>query len=121
MSLQVPPFDRVRLLVVGDILLDRYCQGGATRISPEAPVPVVRVDSVTDRPGGAGNVAMNLAALGAGVRLAGGTGDDAGADNLQAMLEAAGVDCRFQRRAGSATITKLRVIARQQQLLRLDF
>ena len=81
MTLNLPPLESARLLVVGDVLLDRYCQGSASRLSPEAPVPVVKVDDVNDRPGGAGNVALNIAALGASVRLAGLTGDDADGGN----------------------------------------
>jgi D-beta-D-heptose 7-phosphate kinase/D-beta-D-heptose 1-phosphate adenosyltransferase len=121
MTLHLPPLESARLLVVGDVLLDRYCQGIASRLSPEAPVPVVVVDDVSDRPGGAGNVAMNIAALGAAVRLAGLTGDDADGSTIQTLLEAAGVDCHLERVPGARTIAKLRVIARHQQLVRLDF
>ncbi len=102
-------------------MLDRYWDGSAARISPEAPVPVVTVEQITDRPGGAGNVALNIAALGAGVRLGGYTGDDEMADSLEDMLQGAGVECAFTRVAGHPTITKLRVISRHQQLIRLDF
>jgi D-beta-D-heptose 7-phosphate kinase / D-beta-D-heptose 1-phosphate adenosyltransferase len=121
MKLEMPPFDRARVLVLGDIMLDRYWEGGTSRISPEAPVPVVKVEQIKDRPGGAGNVALNIAALGAGARLAGYTGDDEMADSLQDMLAGADVDCAFTRVAGSPTITKLRIISRHQQLIRLDF
>ncbi len=121
MKLEMPRFNRARVHVLGDIMLDRYWEGPTGRISPEAPVPVVRVEQVADRPGGAGNVALNIAALGARAGLSGYTGDDGAADALQDMLAAAGVDCAFLRIPGMDTITKLRVISRQQQLIRLDF
>ncbi len=121
MKLSMPRFDRAKVLVVGDIMLDRYWQGGTSRISPEAPVPVVKVEQINDRPGGAGNVALNIAALGAGAILRGFTGDDEMADSLEAMLDGAGVACAFHRVQNHSTITKLRVISRQQQLIRLDF
>ncbi len=121
MKLSMPPFDRARVLVLGDIMLDRYWEGPTSRISPEAPVPVVRVERITDRPGGAGNVALNVTALGAAAELGGYTGEDEMADSLQDMLGGAGVSCRFTRVAGRPTATKLRVISRQQQLIRLDF
>ena len=109
------------MLVVGDVMLDRYWYGATGRISPEAPVPVVHVQDVEDRPGGAANVALNVASLGAAVSLVGVVGDDDAADTLVALLDAHGVDCRLQRRPGQPTITKLRVLSRHQQLIRLDF
>jgi len=121
MKLEMPRFHHARVLVLGDIMLDRYWEGHAARISPEAPVPVVRVEHVTDRPGGAANVALNVAALGSASRLGGFCGDDEKAGSLQDMLAAAGVDCALTRLPGRATTTKLRVISRHQQLLRLDF
>ena len=102
-------------------MLDRYWEGPTGRISPEAPVPVVRVRDTRDTPGGAGNVALNIAALGAAVSIKGYTGDDEAADALASMLQGAGVGCYLQRLAGYPTTTKLRVISRNQQLLRLDF
>lgn len=117
----VPRFDNAHVLVVGDVMLDRYWHGGTARISPEAPVPVVKVEEIEDRPGGGGNVALNIAALGARASLFGLTGDDEAAAALTTRLSAAGVDCRFHRVAAHPTITKLRVISRQQQLLRMDF
>ena len=117
----MPAFQDARLLVVGDVMLDRYWHGDAARISPEAPVPVVRVGKREDRPGGAGNVALNIAALGGAATLLGAVGDDDAARGLRARLEAAGVHCEFSRSPGKPTITKLRVIGRQQQLIRLDF
>lgn len=121
MKLDMPRFDQARVLVLGDIMLDRYWEGGTSRISPEAPVPVVKVDQINDRPGGAGNVALNIAALGAAAALSGYTGDDEMADSLADMLGGAGVDCAFTRVTDHPTITKLRVVSRHQQLIRLDF
>lgn len=121
MNLEMPRFDQAHVLVLGDIMLDRYWEGGTSRISPEAPVPVVKVEQIKDRPGGAGNVALNIAALGAGVGLSGFTGTDEMADSLADMLGGAGVRCAFIRVPGQPTITKLRVISRHQQLIRLDF
>ena len=121
MKLEMPRLDQARVLVLGDIMLDRYWEGGTSRISPEAPVPVVKVEQISDRPGGAGNVALNIAALGAAARLGGYTGDDEMADALQDMLVGAGVECGFTRVVGHPTITKLRIISRHQQLIRLDF
>ncbi|MBA3562816.1 MAG: bifunctional D-glycero-beta-D-manno-heptose-7-phosphate kinase/D-glycero-beta-D-manno-heptose 1-phosphate adenylyltransferase HldE [Gammaproteobacteria bacterium] len=120
MTLSVPTFSGARVLVAGDIMLDQYWFGLTARISPEAPVPVVRVRDSEDRPGGAANVAANLAALGVQTTLTGLTGDDAGADRLERMLSGQGVDCRFVRTKAAPTITKLRVLSRNQQLIRLD-
>ena len=119
--MKLPAFDAARVLVCGDVMLDRYWSGTAQRISPEAPVPVVRVRDEEYRPGGAANVALNVAALGAQCTLVGLVGDDAGADALEARLQAAGVDCALVRVPGWPTITKLRVTSRRQQLIRLDF
>ncbi|WP_026181694.1 MULTISPECIES: bifunctional D-glycero-beta-D-manno-heptose-7-phosphate kinase/D-glycero-beta-D-manno-heptose 1-phosphate adenylyltransferase HldE [unclassified Thioalkalivibrio] len=121
MKLSLPPFDQARVLVAGDLMLDRYWHGGTDRISPEAPVPVVHVREIEQRPGGAGNVALNLAALGGHADLVGMTGDDAAAEELAGLLEGSGVSCHFHCKPGAATITKLRVISRHQQLIRLDF
>jgi len=117
----IPSFDRGRVLVVGDVMLDRYWHGVTSRISPEAPVPVVHVGRSEERPGGAANVALNTAVLGCRTRLLGVTGDDEAAGLLEAQLDAAGIDYRFQRLANTPTVTKLRVISRHQQLIRLDF
>lgn len=121
MKVQFPRFADAHVLVVGDIMLDRYWHGATSRISPEAPVPVVRVEQTEDRPGGAGNVALNVAALGSVATLVGITGDDEAANALSDRLQAAGVCCAFTRTACVPTITKLRVISRHQQLLRMDF
>ena len=121
MKLAPPRFDNARVLVVGDLMLDRYWHGAALRISPEAPVPVVKVGQSEDRIGGAGNVALNIASLGAGASLVGVVGQDEAAEALRVRLEATGIHCDFQVAPEKPTITKLRVISRNQQLLRLDF
>ena len=121
MSLLLPDFAAARLLVIGDVMLDRYWYGDASRISPEAPVPVVHVQRREERAGGAGNVAMNIAALGGRVDLMGVVGDDEAAASLQRLLKANGCTATFIRGAAHPTITKLRIISRHQQLIRLDF
>ncbi len=132
-TMTLPDFKPARILIVGDVMLDRYFSGATQRISPEAPVPVVKVNNNEDRPGGAANVAINAAALGAQVELlglCGGHGDtgktelvqaDAGANILTTALQAHHVACQLIPIAGMETITKLRVMSRNQQLLRLDF
>ena len=120
-NLTIPDFSPGHTLVVGDLMLDRYWSGGAERISPEAPVPVVHVKEIEERPGGAGNVALNIAALGGKVTLLGIVGTDAEGDVLQGLLERRGVQCQFQREPEIRTATKLRVLSRHQQLIRLDF
>lgn len=119
--MKIPDFSGIRVLVIGDVMLDRYWHGNTSRISPEAPVPVVHVGADEERPGGAANVALNIIALGGKVSLVGAVGNDADADVLQHNLENSGVDCYFQRFDDFATITKLRVLSRHQQLIRLDF
>ncbi|MEI7950134.1 MAG: bifunctional D-glycero-beta-D-manno-heptose-7-phosphate kinase/D-glycero-beta-D-manno-heptose 1-phosphate adenylyltransferase HldE [Gammaproteobacteria bacterium] len=121
MNLDIPRFDKARILVLGDVMLDRYWHGGTSRISPEAPVAVVKVQNTKDSPGGAGNVALNLAALGAAASLVGLVGDDVAGRELETSLNAAGVLCDFHKVSDKPTITKLRVISRHQQLIRLDF
>ena len=116
-----PQFSGAQVLVVGDVMLDRYWHGATARISPEAPVPVVQVQQREDRAGGAGNVALNIAALGGGASLLGLVGDDEEARVLEQRLQAAQVHCNFEKIATHPTITKLRVISRHQQLLRMDF
>jgi len=112
---------KARVLVVGDVMLDRYWFGDVERISPEAPVPVVKIARSEERPGGAANVARNAGALGAQATLLSATGDDEPADALLRMLAADGVRTSFLRDAALTTTVKLRVIGRQQQLLRIDF
>lgn len=120
MTLAIPNFSGLRVLVAGDAMLDEYWFGDAGRISPEAPVPVVRTGSSERRPGGAANVALNAAALGAHVRLVAAVGRDERGDALERMLTDAGVRCDFVRSPELPTIHKLRVLARNQQLIRLD-
>lgn len=119
-KISLPDFTTARVLVAGDVMLDRYWHGPTSRISPEAPVPVVRVTDIEDRPGGAANVALNMAALGARAELVGVTGRDEAQAILRERLGAAGIHCRFQE-TERPTITKLRVISRHQQLIRMDF
>ncbi|MGB5621649.1 MAG: PfkB family carbohydrate kinase, partial [Gammaproteobacteria bacterium] len=95
MTLTVPDFNDACVLVAGDVMLDRYWFGPAGRISPEAPVPVVNVNVVQERPGGAANVAANLASLGVRTRLLGIAGDDEAAGRLQSLTEAQGIDTRL--------------------------
>lgn len=119
--MQIPNYSQARVLVAGDLMLDRYWHGVTSRISPEAPVPVVHVKQDEQRAGGAGNVALNIAALGAKVSLLGFTGEDQAAVALETVLKRAGVLCLFQPVPNYPTITKLRVMSRHQQLIRLDF
>ncbi len=116
-----PEFEAARIIVIGDVMLDRYWSGQALRISPEAPVPVVKVKTIEDRIGGAGNVALNIAKLGGKVTLLGVVGDDAEGETLKRLLEAAGVVCDFIVENSLRSICKLRVMAQHQQLIRLDF
>jgi len=121
MKLEYPRFDTARVLVVGDVMLDRYWYGGTSRISPEAPVPVVKITNTEDRLGGAGNVALNIASLGAAAAIVAVVGRDEAAEALTSRLTSAGISADFQVSANHPTITKLRVISRSQQLLRMDF
>ncbi|MFZ7315380.1 bifunctional D-glycero-beta-D-manno-heptose-7-phosphate kinase/D-glycero-beta-D-manno-heptose 1-phosphate adenylyltransferase HldE [Avibacterium avium] len=114
-------FQQAKVLVLGDVMLDRYWFGATNRISPEAPVPVVRVQENEERAGGAANVAMNIASLNVPVQLLGLTGQDEAGSALSTMLEKQNIDCNFVQLASHPTITKLRVLSRHQQLLRLDF
>ena len=115
------PNHAANILVVGDVILDRYVYGDTMRISPEAPVPVVHINKTEERPGGAGNVVMNIRKLGINACLVGITGEDSSADTLQKILSDAGVKCSFVRQKGFPTITKLRVLSQHQQLIRLDY
>ena len=110
-----------RVLVVGDAMLDRYWFGAVERISPEAPVPIVRVEREEERLGGAANVALNVQALGAGATLVTAVGEDAAARTLEDLLARAGVATLLRADPQLRTIVKLRVIGRSQQLLRADF
>jgi D-beta-D-heptose 7-phosphate kinase/D-beta-D-heptose 1-phosphate adenosyltransferase len=113
-------FAAFRILVIGDVMLDRSIWGNVDRISPEAPVPVLRSVRTTNSPGGAANVAMNLVGLGVRVSQAGFWGDDSEMRQLAAILTAAGVDASGMIVAVQSTISKTRIVSRNQQLLRLD-
>ena len=110
-----------RVLVVGDVMLDRYWFGAVERISPEAPVPVVAVGGSDERLGGAANVARNVVALGGQARLLAITGADEAAARIDALLAETPIDAHLMRDPALPTTLKLRVLARSQQLIRLDF
>ncbi len=120
MTLSIPDFSRAKVLVVGDVMLDRYLFGGTGRISPEAPVPVVHVRETDDRAGGAANVAVNLASLGVTTTLMGLVGEDDEAAVLASILGQQNIDCRFTSISEWPTTTKTRIQSRGQQLIRLD-
>ncbi len=117
----IQQFRQARLLVVGDVMLDRYWFGDTERISPEAPVPVVLVSKDDERLGGAANVARNAASIGAKISILGVVGDDEPGRRVEELLKAQGVNSYLQRDPSLPTTVKLRVVARQQQLIRLDF
>lgn len=117
----IPDYKQASVLVVGDVMLDRYWYGPASRISPEAPVPLIKINMVKEQPGGAANVAMNIASLGVNSRLVGLTGIDDAAKVLTESLNSVKVCCDFIAIPTHPTITKLRVLSRHQQLIRLDF
>lgn len=119
--MQLGDLSSVRLLVVGDVMLDRYWFGEVSRISPEAPVPVVKVERSEERPGGAANVARNAAALGAQVCLLALIGNDEPGESLRRLMTEGGIDASLHVDEAITTTVKLRVIGRQQQLLRIDF
>jgi len=110
-----------RVLVVGDVMLDRYWFGDVSRISPEAPVPVARINRMEERAGGAANVARNIASLGGKATILSVVGDDEAASALSRLLAADGITASLKRDPEISTTVKLRVVARQQQLIRLDF
>jgi D-beta-D-heptose 7-phosphate kinase/D-beta-D-heptose 1-phosphate adenosyltransferase len=114
-------FNKTHVLIVGDVMLDRYWHGVTSRISPEAPVPIVHVKQQQQCPGGAGNVALNIRALGGQVTVIGVTGKDEAADILTKQLTNNNIKCAFIRLENAPTVTKLRVLSRHQQLIRLDF
>lgn len=113
-------WEHLHVLVIGDVMLDKYVWGDVERISPEAPVPIVRETRQTQRPGGAANVAMNLAGLGAKVTLTGITGQDTDQQRLEQLLEESGITSRLVKSANIPTISKLRILSGNQQILRLD-
>ena len=121
MQVKVPEAGRSNVMVVGDVMLDRYWFGDVERISPEAPVPVVKVGRMEDRPGGAANVARNVAALGANASLLSVVGEDEPGQSLTRLLEQVNVNVSMQVDPAISTTLKLRVVGRQQQLLRIDF
>lgn len=117
----LPALGQLHVVVVGDLMLDRYWHGSADRVSPEAPVPVMDVRQREQRPGGAANVALNLVSLGARCTLVGLVGADDAGQELFDTLSAAGVHCDFLEVPDWPTIVKLRLVAQKQQLLRADF
>ncbi len=121
MNPDISAFQSARLLIIGDVMLDRYWHGTTSRISPEAPVPVVHIKQQEERPGGAGNVAFNVRALDAQVTLISVTGTDEAANRIKALLTEKGIHCAFIQLADVHTVTKFRVLSRHQQLIRLDF
>jgi rfaE bifunctional protein kinase chain/domain len=121
MTISKEQLARARVLVVGDVMLDRYWYGAVDRISPEAPVPIVRITREEERNGGAANVAYNVVTLGAQASLLTVVGDDEASHKLEALVAGTGIRTHFGRDADLKTTVKLRVIGRQQQLIRLDF
>lgn len=121
MKITLPEYKHAQVLVVGDVMLDRYWHGPTGRISPEAPVPIVKVEEIEERPGGAANVALNVAALGGSATLIGLVGDDEPASALANSLKSVNVVTDFVVLPNFPTITKLRILSRHQQLIRLDF
>jgi rfaE bifunctional protein kinase chain/domain len=120
-KLTIPDCQNARVLVVGDVMLDRYWFGEVSRISPEAPVPIVHVKRTEERPGGAANVARNIASLGGQATLLSVVGDDEPGRTLATLLEQERVTTHFHKDPALPTTVKLRVIGRQQQLMRIDF
>lgn len=123
MKIIIPNFEssQTEILVVGDVMLDRYWKGSTERISPEAPVPIVKIDKIENRPGGAANVAMNINALGAKSHLISFVGIDEEANILKNILNYFNIKYNFVELYSHPTITKLRIVSRYQQLLRIDF
>ncbi|MDP2170187.1 MAG: D-glycero-beta-D-manno-heptose-7-phosphate kinase [Rhodocyclaceae bacterium] len=119
--MKLPDTRQARILIVGDVMLDRYWFGEVSRISPEAPVPVVKIEKREDRPGGAANVARNIAALGARAVLLSVVGKDEAGQTLARLLADSAIDASLHEDAQLNTTVKLRVLGRQQQLLRIDF
>ena len=121
MKITLPEYEQANVLVVGDVMLDRYWHGSTARISPEAPVPIVNVKQIEERPGGAANVALNIAALGAKSKVIGLVGADEAAEAIKESLHSVNVETDFVTVPNVPTITKLRILSRHQQLIRLDF
>lgn len=114
-------FSQASILVVGDVMLDRYWIGETTRISPEAPVPIVHVGQTRDVPGGAANVSVNMANLGAKIHLLAPVGTDDAGEKLEALLKTTGITTSFLRDEAFQTTVKLRIVTRGQQVVRADF
>lgn len=121
MKLEIPQFSTGKVLVVGDLMLDKYWRGDTKRISPEAPVPIVKIDNFNHKAGGAANVALNMATLGTQVTIAGIMGVDQNAEILSSLLNNSSIDNQAIQLENIHTITKLRVLSNNQQLIRLDF
>lgn len=121
MKSHLPNFNHLHIFVVGDIMLDRNLHGETSRISPEAPVPVVHINTIEERPGGAGNVALNIAEIGAKVSLFSVCGNDDSGNTLEQKLKAAKIETHIEKCVTLQTTTKQRVLSRHQQLIRLDF
>ena len=119
--MKIPRFDNAHILTIGDAMLDRYWHGDTHRLSAEAPIPVIEVTGIEDRPGGAANVALNVATLGAASSLIAATGEDEMSDILESKLRSSGIDCHFIKVEGMSTITKVRLVSRSQQMIRADF
>ena len=119
--MNIPRFDNASILTIGDAMVDRYWHGHTSRVSAEAPIPVVDVRDIEDRPGGAANVALNVASLGARSSLVAATGHDEMAVILRDKLESSDINCEFIEVEGWSTITKVRLVSRNQQMLRADF
>src|SRR5690348_5124411 len=114
-------FSHIKALVIGDLMLDHFLWGSVSRISPEAPFPVVEVSRETEMPGGAGNVAINMAALGAEVYVAGVVGQDRGAERLLTLFQRFPIHLEpILKSADRPTIMKTRIIAHHQQVVRVD-
>ncbi|MFT4676311.1 MAG: D-beta-D-heptose 7-phosphate kinase/D-beta-D-heptose 1-phosphate adenosyltransferase [Patiriisocius sp.] len=120
-TMKLPRFDNSRILVFGDVMLDRYWHGSTERISAEAPIPVVDIQTIEDRLGGAANVALNVTSLGGLAGLIGAIGDDEAGTILRAKLATAGIDDGLVALNDRPTITKYRIVSRKQQLVRADF
>ncbi len=120
-TISLEQLSKARVLVVGDAMLDRYWYGAVDRISPEAPVPVVRITREEERMGAAANVAYNITSLGAQASFVGVVGDDEPGRKLEALMQKSAIATHLAKDSGLQTTVKLRVIGRQQQLLRLDF
>ncbi len=121
MTTVLPDFSKINILVAGDLMLDRYWDGNTQRISPEAPVPVVLIKGFEERPGGAGNVARSITALGGHCALAALLGEDDAANQLEYLLQQENVSLHCVKDSSAKTVAKLRVLSRHQQLIRLDF